>query len=258
MRAYDLEVTGSLVTTGSLKVIGDITAEQYQIRTTVTQVTMSAASGSMIFGDSIDDTHQITGSTTTSGSINVRNGELQVGGTIVPTGTAVSSSFAQKSAVSSSFAQKSAVSSSFAQKSAVSGSFVTSSAFTGNMGDISGSSISTGSFGSTNIMGNLNIGTTTANVSQSVDIGLLGTGAGITISGSILPAGDDKHDLGSLNYQWRDIYTGDFHLKNTGREEGNVIDGTKGDWTIQEGREDLYLLNNETGKKFKFKLEEIE
>jgi hypothetical protein len=123
---------------------------------------------------------------------------------------------------------------------------------------ISGSSTSTGSFGSTNIMGNLNIGTTTANVSQSVAQGLLGTGAGITISGSILPAGDDKHDLGSLNYQWRDIYTGDFHLKNTGRDEGNVIDGTKGDWTIQEGREDLYLLNNETGKKFKFKLEEIE
>ena len=127
-----------------------------------------------------------------------------------------------------------------------------------NSGSISGSSVSTGSFGSTNIMGNLNIGTTTANVSQSVDIGLLGTGAGITISGSILPAGDDKHDLGSSNYQWRDIYTGDFHLNNTSREEGNVIDGTTGNWTIQEGREDLYLLNNETGKKFKFKLEEIE
>ena len=174
---------------------------------------------------------QVTGSIDASSTISVKQVE-------VATGTAVSSSFAQKSAVSSSF--------------------VTSSAFTGNMGDISGSSISTGSFGSTNIMGNLNIGTTTANVSQSVDIGLLGTGAGITISGSILPAGDDKHDLGSLNYQWRDIYTGDFHLKNTGREEGNVIDGTKGDWTIQEGREDLYLLNNETGKKFKFKLEEIE
>ena len=141
-----------------------------------------------------------------------------------------------------------------ANASAISGSHTSGFEFTGT---VSGSSISTGSFGSTNIMGNLNIGTTTANVSQSVDIGLLGTGAGITISGSILPAGDDKHDLGSLNYQWRDIYTGDFHLKNTGREEGNVIDGTKGDWTIQEGREDLYLLNNETGKKFKFKLEEI-
>ncbi|MDP6770604.1 MAG: hypothetical protein QF704_07925, partial [Anaerolineales bacterium] len=74
----------------------------------------------------------------------------------------------------------------------------------------------------------------------------------------LLPTADDTYDLGSATFQWRDIYTGDFHLNNTSREEGNVIDGTKGDWTIQEGRENLYLLNNETGKKFKFKLEEIE
>ena len=156
MRAYDLEVTGSLITTGSLKVVGDITAEQYQIKTTVTQVTMSAASGSMIFGDSIDDTHQITGSTTTSGSINVRNGELQVGGTIVPTGTAVSSSFAQKSAVSGSFINNTA-SSSFVSAASVSGSFVQGASVSGSLGlvagvdtgttAISGSAISTGSFG---------------------------------------------------------------------------------------------------------------
>ena len=56
MRAYDLEVTGSLVTTGSLKVIGDITAEQYLVKTTVTQVTMSAVSGSMIFGEARGET----------------------------------------------------------------------------------------------------------------------------------------------------------------------------------------------------------
>ncbi len=49
------------------------------------------------------------------------------------------------------------VTSSFAQKSAVSGSFVTSSAFTGNMGDISGSSTSTGSFGRAIISGDVDI-----------------------------------------------------------------------------------------------------
>ncbi|MDP6585458.1 MAG: hypothetical protein QF535_12445, partial [Anaerolineales bacterium] len=161
----------------------------------------------------------------------------------------------KKMSISQIAAPLASVISGSANASAISGSHTSGFEFAGT---VSGSSTSTGSFGSTNIMGNLNIGTTTANVSQSVDIGLLGTGSGITISVSILPAGDDKHDLGSLNYQWRDIYTGDFHLKNTGRDEGNVIDGTKGDWTIQEGREDLYLLNNETGKKFKFKLEEIE
>ena len=74
----------------------------------------------------------------------------------------------------------------------------------------------------------------------------------------LLPTTDDTYDLGSATFQWRDIYTGDFHLNNTSREEGNEIDGTKGNWTIQEGREDLYLLNNETGKKYKFNLTEIE
>ena len=28
-------------------------------------------------------------------------------------------------------------------------------------------------------------------------------------------------------------------------------------WTIQEGAEDLFLINNNSGKKYKFKLEEI-
>jgi hypothetical protein len=56
---------------------------------------------------------------------------------------------------------------------------------------------------------------------------------------------------------WRNIYTGDLHLSNEGKEEGNAVDGTKGNWTIQEGAEDLYLLNNKSGKKYKFKLEEV-
>ena len=38
---------------------------------------------------------------------------------------------------------------------------------------------------------------------------------------------------------------------------GNEVDGTEGNWTIQEGEEDLYLLNRKNGKKYKFKLEEI-
>ena len=124
------------------------------------------------------------------------------------------------------------------------------------VGPVTSSYSESGSFGRNYIAGNRIIGATTASVSASKALG--SSAANITVSGSIFPSENDLHDLGSAAYQWRDIYTGDFHLKNTGREEGNVIDGTKGNWTIQEGREDLYLLNNETGKKFKFKLEEIE
>ena len=38
---------------------------------------------------------------------------------------------------------------------------------------------------------------------------------------------------------------------------GNDVDGTEGNWTIQEGKEHLYIINNKTGKKFRFALEEV-
>jgi hypothetical protein len=49
----------------------------------------------------------------------------------------------------------------------------------------------------------------------------------------------------------------DLHLSNEAKDEGNAVDGTKGSWTIQEGAKDLYILNNKSGKKYKFKLEEV-
>ncbi len=131
-------------------------------------------------------------------------------------------------------------------KTAISGSIVSG---------VSGSALSTGSFGSTHVMGNLNIGTVTASPSASVTLGT--STSALTISGSIFPEGDNNHDLGSLNYRWAGIYTTDLELSNKG-VKGNDIDGTSGHWTIQEGKENLYLINNETNKKFKFKLEEIE
>ena len=83
--------------------------------------------------------------------------------------------------------------------------------------------------------------------------------AGTAIFNShILPTTDDSVDLGSSSKQWRNIFTGDLHLSNMTKDVGNVVDGTKGDWTIQEGAEDLFIINNNSGKKYKFKLEEIQ
>jgi len=79
---------------------------------------------------------------------------------------------------------------------------------------------------------------------------------GVIVTGSILPAADDTHDLGSSSKQWRDIYTGDINLNNT-KTRDNEVDGTRGSWTIQEGSDDLFLLNRLNGKKYKFKLEEM-
>ena len=80
--------------------------------------------------------------------------------------------------------------------------------------------------------------------------------AGATFGGTLLPAADDTHDLGSSTAQWRDIYTGDLNL-NTTRTRANEVDGTAGHRTIQEGDENLFILNRLNGKKYKFNLEEI-
>jgi len=76
-------------------------------------------------------------------------------------------------------------------------------------------------------------------------------------NGDLIPGGNDTQDLGASGSVWRNLYTGDLHLSNEAKSEGNAVDGTKGNWTIQEGENDLYILNNKSGKKYKFKLEEM-
>ena len=77
------------------------------------------------------------------------------------------------------------------------------------------------------------------------------------ITGSLIPSTNDTYDLGSSSKVWANIYTGDLNLSNEAKEQGNDVDGTKGSWTIQEGADNLYLINNNSGKKYKFTLEEI-
>ena len=81
--------------------------------------------------------------------------------------------------------------------------------------------------------------------------------SGFNISGSVVPAIDNTYNLGSSGLGWANIYTNDLHLSNENKPEGNDIDGTTGNWTIQEGEENLYIINNKNGKRYKIKLEEI-
>jgi len=99
--------------------------------------------------------------------------------------------------------------------------------------------------------------TATGADAMNAEANLTFDGSTLTVTGTVSPGATDTYDLGSTGAVWRNIYTGDLHLSNEAKEEGNAIDGTKGNWTIQEGVEDLYILNNKTGKKYKFKLEEI-
>jgi len=55
-----------------------------------------------------------------------------------------------------------------------------------------------------------------------------------------------------------DLLTNDLILTNMDREAGpNEVDGTRGHWCIQEGEEDLFLINRNSGKKYKFNITEV-
>ena len=73
--------------------------------------------------------------------------------------------------------------------------------------------------------------------------------------GHLVPAANNTFDLGSTVRRWRNIYTNDLNLSNEGH--GNDVDGTWGSYTIQEGADDLFLINKRNGKKYKFNLTEV-
>ena len=74
------EFTGSLDLKDNLHVDGDVTvdgnvkAQSFIVKSTVTEQTILAQSGSTAFGDTTDDTHQFTGSVDITGSLAIQNG----------------------------------------------------------------------------------------------------------------------------------------------------------------------------------------
>ena len=105
----------------------------------------------------------------------------------------------------------------------------------------------TESYSTTNVpLPHINSTSTQTEIDQQLEVG-----------GDILPDGHNTRNLGSSTLHWDNVYGGDLHLSNEG-SQGNEVDGTTGNWTVQEGDEDLFIINRKTGKKFKFKLEEIE
>ncbi len=67
-------------------------------------------------------------------------------------------------------------------------------------------------------------------------------------------------DLGTSTDRFDNIYVNDLQLSNKSKKDtgGNDVDGTWGDWTLQEGENDVFMINNRNGKKFKIKMEEVE
>ena len=99
-----------------------------------------------------------------------------------------------------------------------------------------------------NTAGNMVFSTRTAGGSDT-------SRAMFTTDGHFIPYANDTYDLGNSSTRWRNLYTTDLQLSNEGKT--NDVDGTWGDYTIQEGESDLFLINNRSGKKYKFNLTEV-
>ena len=77
MRIHNPTITGSLTVSGSnlnidssgnIVSLGSVTANQYIVSSSVTNISIATNSGSVSFGDSGDDIHRFTGSLAISGS----------------------------------------------------------------------------------------------------------------------------------------------------------------------------------------------
>ena len=77
----------------------------------------------------------------------------------------------------------------------------------------------------------------------------------VTLKGNLLPDTDAVRDLGSSTLRFSNVYTADMHFNNEGIN--NSIDGTWGHWTLQEGDENIFMINQRTGKKYKINLTEV-
>ena len=70
----------------------------------------------------------------------------------------------------------------------------------------------------------------------------------------LVPSGN--RDLGSATARWQNLYVNDLKLSNKGG--ANDVDGTWGDWTLQEAENTVYMLNNRNGKKYKINMTEVD
>ena len=156
---------------------------------------------------------------------------------------------------------------------------VTATKFVGSGADLTGIDASALSFGGSvkvqatntgaNLTGNLSVsgnlgvaGVLTYEDVTNVDsVGVITARDGLrvtgisTFAGNLLPSANNTHDLGATGTRWANAYVNDMHFSNKG--SSNSVDGTWGDWTLQEGENKIFMINNRTGKKYSLKMEEV-
>ena len=278
----------TLVLTGTLVVSGTISASMYHIK----DIALIDTTGSTYFGDDQTDVHARTGSlelysdtkkiyeitspsAAISGSGTLHNvGAITSTGQIATTGSLVgnvldiggsdltvtsngnvSGSGTLYAAGAATFSSTLATTGSISGSSTLqivgaitsTGQVATTGSLVGNVLDIGGSDFTVTPAGNVSGSGTLYAAGAATFSDTLATTGSITAGSTITAGGNVLPTNDNSQDLGSAAQRWANIYTGDLHLKNE-----------RGDWSVVEEEEYLSVINNKTGKKYKFVLEEIE
>ena len=137
-------------------------------------------------------------------------------------------------------------------------------ALTGNTlaSNITASSLtSVGTLSSLTVSGSITGSIASSNISGALfTLGSTSVSRGNTITAlagmhQIAPSSNNSYSLGTSSLRWSNIFTNDLNLSNEGGS--NDVDGTWGSYTIQEGKDSLFLLNKRNGKKYKFNLTEV-
>ena len=92
--------------------------------------------------------------------------------------------------------------------------------------------------------------------SGNVIVQASGSAVSVTAGKHLNPATTNTTDLGTSSLRWRNLYTQDLQLSNESIG-GNDVDGTWGNWTLQEGENDIFMINNRNGKKYKINLTDV-
>jgi len=106
---------------------------------------------------------------------------------------------------------------------------------TGQLAIRGGTTVSISNAAGTQVMANF-INGGACNLFHSGNTRLTTTSSGVTVTGSVT--------------------TQDINMSNL-NGTANEVDNTKGSWSIQEGADDLFLINRVSGKKYKFNLTEV-
>jgi hypothetical protein len=146
-------------------------------------------------------------------------------------------------------------------KSAQEGQIVIQDSDTGNTGSAAETGIKFADGGGTqqSIIGHHSSGSTDlfieTSISANIGFKINNTQVLSMESSSLLPHSDNTYNLGSSSKRFANLYTGDINLCNSGVT--NEVDGTWGSYTMQEGENDLFLINRRSGKKYRFNLTEV-